>query len=59
MNEQPEFSEAELALVIGLLQCEYHELPDEIDHCRVSSYRSELQKRHEMVKNLLERLHAT
>ena len=58
MNEQPKFSEAELALVIELLQCEHHELPDEIHHCRVASYRDELKRRHEMVKNLLERLQA-
>ena len=59
MNEQPKFSEAELALVIELLQEEHDELPTEIHHCDVASYREELQKRHEMVKNLLKRLHAT
>ena len=59
MNEQqPNFSEAEVALVIELLQREHHDLPTEIHHCRVSSYRDELRQRHEMVKNLLERLQA-
>jgi hypothetical protein len=58
MNEQPKLSEAEWALVIQLLQAEHHDLPAEIHHCRVVSYREELQHRHEMAKNLLERLHA-
>jgi hypothetical protein len=59
MNERPKLSEAEWALVIQLLQAEHHDLPHEIHHCRVASYRNELEHRHEMVKNLLERLHAT
>jgi hypothetical protein len=59
MNEQPKLSEVQWALVIELLQRENHDLPTEIHHCRVPSYRSELQDRHEMVKNLLEHLHAT
>jgi len=57
MNEQPKLSEAELALVIELLQRELHDLPTEIHHCRVASYRDELKHRHEMVRNLLERFH--
>ncbi|OHB77683.1 MAG: hypothetical protein A2W31_16330 [Planctomycetes bacterium RBG_16_64_10] len=56
MNEQPQLSEAEWALVIELLQREHHELPTEIHHCRVANYRDELRHRHEMVKSLLERL---
>ena len=59
MNEHPKFSKAELELVIELLECEHHELPDEIHHCRVSSYREELKRQHEMVKKLLERLKTT
>jgi hypothetical protein len=59
MNEQPQLSEAEWALLVELLQAEHHDLPAEIHHCRAASYRDELQRRHEMVKNLLERLHAT
>ena len=58
MNEHPMLSEAELALVIELLQREHHDLPTEIHHCRVSSYRDELKHRHEIVKGLLERLQA-
>ncbi len=58
MNELPNLSEAELALVIELLQREHHDLPTEIHHCRVSSYRDELKHRHEMVRSLLERLQA-
>ena len=59
MNEQPKLSEAEWVLVVELLQREHHDLPAEIHHCRVSSYRDELRQRHEMVKNLLGRLSAT
>jgi hypothetical protein len=44
--------------VIELLQTEHHDLPAEIHHCRVPSYRDELEHRHEMVKNLPARLHA-
>ena len=59
MNKQPKLSEAEWELVIDLLQEEHDELPAEIHHCDVTSYREELQHRHAMVKNLLERLHVT
>lgn len=58
MNEQPKLAEAKWALVIQLLQAEHHDLPAEIHHCRVPSYREELQHRHGMVTNLLDRLHA-
>ncbi len=58
MNELPNLSEAELALVVELLQREHHDLPTEIHHCRVASYRDELKHRHEMVRSLLERLQA-
>jgi hypothetical protein len=58
MDEQPRLSEAEWALMVELLEREYHELPVEIHHCRVASYRDELRRRHEMVKGLLERLQA-
>ena len=57
MNEQPKLSEAEWALVIQLLQANIT-ICRRNHHCRVASYRKELQHRHEMVKNLLERLHA-
>jgi len=56
MYELPKLSEAELALVIELLQREHHDLPTEIHHCRVASYRDELKHRHEMVRSLVERL---
>ena len=58
MNEQIKLSDAEWALVIELLQREHHDLPTEIHHCRVASYREELKHRHEMVRSLLERLQA-
>jgi hypothetical protein len=56
MNDQPKLSEAEWALVRELLERELHELPAEIHHTRVTSYREELKRRAEMVKNLQERL---
>jgi hypothetical protein len=57
MYDQPRLSETEWALVIELLQREREELPVEIHHCRVASYREELRRRQEMVHGLLERLH--
>jgi hypothetical protein len=59
MDEHRKLSEAEWALVIELIEREHHDLPAEIHHCRVQSYREELRRRHEMVKSLLERLRAT
>ena len=56
MNDQPKLSEAEWALVRDLLERELHELPGELHHTRVTSYRDELKRRMEMVKSLLERL---
>ena len=56
MNDQPKLSEAEWALVRELLERELHELPGELHHTRLTSYREELKRRAEMVKNLLERL---
>lgn len=56
MNEQPKLSDAEWALMTELLQREHHELPNEIHHTRVASYRKELHLRHEMVRSVLERL---
>ncbi len=56
MNDQPKLSEAEWAVVIDLLEREYHDLPGEIRHTRIASYRDELKHRAEVVKNLLERL---
>ena len=56
MNEQPKLSAAEWALVIELLEREHHDLPGELHHTRLASYREELQRREELVKNLLERL---
>jgi hypothetical protein len=56
MNDQPKLSEAEWALVRELLEREHHDLPAELHHTRVTSYREELKRRAEMVKSLLERL---
>ena len=56
MNEPPKLSEAEWALVIELLQRERHDLPAEIHHTRVASYREDLRRRAAMVNSLLERL---
>jgi hypothetical protein len=55
MNE-PKLSQAEWALLLELLQREQDELPVEIHHCRVSSYRDDLRNRLEMVRELIERL---
>ncbi len=59
MNEQPKLSDAEWALVIELLQREHHDLPTEIHHTRVASYREELRHRYETVRSLLGRLQPT
>jgi hypothetical protein len=56
MNDQPKLSDAEWAVVRELLERELHDLPGEIHHTRVASYREELKRRAEIVKNLLERL---
>jgi len=56
MNDQPKLSEAEWALVMELLDREQHELPGELHRTRHNSYREELKRRAEMVKNLLGRL---
>ena len=56
MNDQPKLSEAEWTLVIELLERELHDLPAELHHTRLTSYREELKRRAEMVKSLLERL---
>jgi hypothetical protein len=56
MNDQPELSEAEWALVLELLQRERSELPVEIRHTRTSSVREELHGRQELVQALLQKL---
>jgi hypothetical protein len=56
VNDQPQLSEAEWTLVRELLERELHDLPAEVHHTRVTSYREELKRRAGMVKNLLERL---
>ncbi len=59
MSEQPKLSAAEWALVVELLKREQHELPAEIHHSRVASFRQELQQREVMVEQLLDRLEKT
>lgn len=59
MSEQPKLSAAEWALVIELLKREQHELPAEIHHTRVTSYRNELHQREALVEQLLDRLETT
>jgi hypothetical protein len=56
MDGQPRFSDEELTLVVELLQREHDDLPTEIHHCRVASYRDELRHRQQIVKDLLHRL---
>jgi hypothetical protein len=58
MDNQPELSAAEWALVIELLEHERSELPAEIRHTRTSSVREDLQRRRDMVQQLLDRLKA-
>lgn len=57
MDSQPRLSEADLELILELLQRERGELPAEIHHCRVSSVREELRQRLQRVRRLLEQLH--
>jgi hypothetical protein len=56
MNEHLKLSRAEWVLVVELLQREHDDLPVEIHHCRVSSYREELHRRQELVQGLLDRM---
>lgn len=56
MKEQPKLSAEEWALVVELLERERHELPSEIHHTRVASYRKELHEREALVDRLLKRL---
>ncbi len=51
-----DFSEAEMELIVELLERERAELPIEIRHTRTSSLRDELRGRAEMVRQLLGRV---
>jgi len=57
MYDPQNLSHEELALVIEMLQREQDELPVEIHHCRVASFREDLHNRLVMVQSLLERMH--
>ncbi len=57
MTDSPRLSDEEWALVIELLEHEHDQLPMEIHHCRVASFRDDLRRRHATVQKLLERLH--
>jgi Trp operon repressor len=59
MYGSPNLSEQEWTLLIDLLEREQDELPVEIHHCRVASFREHLHERLQMVQGLLERLHTT
>jgi hypothetical protein len=59
MYDPPNLSEQEWTLLIDLLEREQDELPVEIHHCRVASFREHLHERLQMVQGLLERLHTT
>ena len=56
MSDEPKLSAAEWALVVELLKREQHELPAEIHHTRLASYRKELHEREALVDRLVERL---
>jgi hypothetical protein len=49
-------TDEELGLIIQLLQNEHRELPVEIRHCSVESYRAELCHRLEVVANIMDKL---
>ena len=56
MTDSPRLTEEEWTLVIDLLQREHDELPVEIHHCRVASFREDLHRRMTMIQDLLNRL---
>jgi hypothetical protein len=56
MIDPPILSEAEWALIVELLEREYHDLPAEIHHTRTNQVRDDLRTRKETVHHLLERL---
>lgn len=56
MSDQPKLSEAEWALLVELLEREMEDLPVEIHHTQISSYRDDLRNRRDMIRDLLERL---
>ena len=56
MDEQLHLSRAEWDLIVELLQREHNDLPVEIHHCQVASYREELHRRQELVQRLLDRM---
>jgi hypothetical protein len=56
MTEQLNLSPAEWELIVELLQREHDDLPVEIHHCRVASYREELRRRQALVQALLDRM---
>jgi hypothetical protein len=56
MSEQLKLSPTEWELIVELLQREHNDLPVEIHHCRVATYREELRRRQTMVQELLDRM---
>jgi hypothetical protein len=56
MDDRPNLSAQEWALVIEMLEREQDELPVEIHHCRVASFREHLHERLQLVDGLLDRL---
>lgn len=55
MHAQPDFTEAEWAVIIDLLEREQADLPAEIRHTRTASVRDDLRERLRMVRSMLER----
>ena len=58
MIDFPNFSQDEISLLLELLHNELKELPVEIHHCRVASFRQDLRRRKDAVTLLVERLQA-
>jgi hypothetical protein len=56
MNEYFSLSHAERELLVELLQKERDDLPVEIRHTRVASYRDRLRHRRALVQELLDRM---
>jgi hypothetical protein len=56
MNEHLKLSRPEWTVIVELLQREHDDLPVEIHHCSVASYREELQRRQAVVQGLLDRM---
>ena len=58
MSDFLQLTDVERELIVGLLEQELKDLPVEIHHTRNSKMREELVARRQMVREVLEKLHA-